>query len=199
MSVTRKKIKVENSASGNAVYGSMPDYNRAVLLTTWRSSSNKDLPIWKVQVPGYIGVFGSYSDFNQDSVIVLSNTIAKLQDNAKPSDNEKCLFLAGTASDDQAGGSLGLNPIFPGSSTYMTLSGGSMGYQIVYIPCMFIPTSISSSAFCKNTGSKVTSNWSNIANCNDYECLIVPGSSVWKSLFNNNWKANFPSLDLSMY
>lgn len=200
MSVNRKKIINENSNIGNLAYGSMPDYNRAVLLATWNSESNKDIPIWKVQVPGYVGVFGSCGDLNQDTVIALSNTIAKLQDGNTPTDKQKCVYLDGTASDSTFGGGVGLNPILPGTNTYMTFCGGNIGYHLVYIPCMFVPSSISSTLFCKNTGSKVTTDWSNDLNgVDDKQYLIVPGGSIWKDLFNNNWKANFPSLDLSMY
>lgn len=201
MAVSRKNIKADVNYNPLGL-GSMPDCNRAGLMCTLNQDTNKGLPIWKINVPGYLHLYGPYNDFNQDGVIVASYTVSRLQDwTAYP--NDKYIVLTGLPSDGSAGGSPGMVPIYPGSSTYVTLCGGNIGYHFVFIPCMYIPTIIPTNKFFTVAG-EVISDWSddNVKGT-DYESLMFPGNIStcpgWYKMFDNNWKANFPGIDLSKY
>ena len=195
MSVIRKKLKNENTGSGGSSYGGMPDYNRAVLLGDYAvTGNNQGIPIWKIQVPGYL--FGTgVLKANSDLFFALSNTISNLK-SYTDTKNRLVMFGPPPTLGSEYGGAIDPVPIIPGNNTYMTLDGGHISYQIIFIPCMFVPTSITSTDFCKDTGHTVTTNWAGLAKLTN---LMKPGGTEWKQLFNNNWKANFPSLDLSMY
>ena len=193
MAILTKKIKNINTGSGGSSYGSMPDYNRAVELGSYAQNGNKDIPIWKINVPGYLFGTGVYN-VNSDLYFALSDTISNLE---TFTDTEERLVIFGPPPTvgTEFGGTVDPVPIIPGNNTYMTLAGGRMSYQVIFIPCMFVPTSITKANFCDEK-STVTTNWSGLPKLNN---LMTPVGTAWKRLFNNNWKANFPNLDLSMY
>lgn len=201
MAVSRKNIKADVNYNPLGL-GSMPDFSRAGLMYTLNQDTNAGLPIWKINVPGYLHLYAPGNDCNQDGIIVASYSVDRLQDWTAYT-NDKYYVLTGTYGDNNAGGSPGIVPIYPGSTTYVTLCGGYISYHFIFIPCMYIPTIISTDKFFTVAG-KVISDWSNDnVNGYDYNSLMFPGNIStcpgWYKMFNNNWKANFPSIDLSKY
>jgi len=177
-------------------FDSLPDYSRTVLLLTINSASNRGLPIWKLNVPGYLHAFGC-SPVNQDTAFGLSDNPQKLVDRTPYSDG-KYLCYSGRSVNDGWSGSVGPCVIYAGSSTYFIITGEHMGYYITFTPCFGIPSIIAKERFVTESGYTLAVDTSDyqVNGANDVPYLIKPGTDTWNRLFDNNWKANFPDLTL---
>ena len=175
-------------------FSAAPDYTRTVLLLTIDRVDNKGLPVWKLNVPGYLHAFGMRNDHNQDTMFMLSDNPTKLINKDKI-DGGKFLCISGMTSDSDSGGSCGPCFVYPGSNTYFIIAGGHLGYHIAFTPCFGVPHTINTMDYVSTTQYTITQNNSeDMVSGDDKQYIIIPGSATWKSLFNNNWKANFPKI-----
>ena len=206
---------------------SMPDWNRAVRfwscdyadtpdgeIKPHSLSSNKDTPIWKINVPGYLMAhsYGGYASNtsnaigNQDTGFCISWNPANLIDDKIILDEQgnkipSYIQLDGKCSDLSGGGSSAILPVIPGTSTYMCLTGGAhhIAYHMLFIPCYFIPTTISKEKFIQialkedNTEWSVVANWGHKTNTSDWliqDSLLNPTDDGWTKIFAGNWREN---------
>ena len=209
MTITRNQLvtDTDNSYNFSIIFGSMPDYSRAIMFYELydNPTSNLGFPIWKIQVPGYLLSYcgTNYQDgCNLDVNYAISYTWEQLQrqDSSGYTQHSKCVLLGTVSSDESAGGSTGPQPIYPGSSTYMTLTGASTLSGVhCFIPCKGVPSIIDPSRFIISSGYTVQQKWNADMNngAKDYLSLIRPIDEKWNVMFDGNWQDNFPDIDFS--
>ncbi len=171
---------INNSVGVGGSLGSMPDYSRAILLFTWNSDNHTNMPIHKINVPGYILASAGYDHSNQDTVIALAANPSYLQTTTGSAG--KYIALQGTASDEGRGGAF-IAPVTPGTSTYFTCFGGDISYYISFIPCIGVPQSVAKSLMCPYSGFKKTQSFGG-------GIVAAPGSAEWTATFVGNWQDN---------
>lgn len=174
----------------NTSVSDMPDYLNARVAWSSTTQGNDRLPIIKVNAPCWILVTSAgYGGDNQDNTITVGGSTTAWDNQL----TEKLVGLQGVCSDDDNGGAF-MAPVYPGTSTYATISwsrSGSHGTYMFIIPTVsvtkyFDQQGISYSRLYEDTGvlipRNVTSNRSKIA---------IAGTAEYRKIFAGDWRDNF--------